>query len=265
MMRKIKLIVSGLLVAGSVTTPVNGGVSYTDSFDGPALDPEWTVLGTAGTFSSGHYQVSHNGSGINGIRRTVGLGDFTEVLELDNMTFSGVVDTQIRHKDSSGYQLIVNIVNGTLACGVWDGSAYLPQSAVSLAGATDLNLRFTWTDEPGVGGRWLIKYEADDGGYQTLAAVPSSVYRSDDSSGRAFECWMAGAGTGTIDVDYYNFTTGTPASLLEAQVGYHPQDIKHAYLRSSLAVPNPDPTGQVFELVDHATSQTVSRSFPLDR
>jgi len=175
-----------------------------DHFDGPTLDPAWTVLGTAGTFTSGIYRISHTGSGQNGLSRTVGSGDITSVVELDNLSFSGTVDTTFRYIDESGYMLIVQVVDGGLNCGVWNGSDYLPQvTDVPLAGVTDLNLRFTWTDEPGLGGSWLIEYDANDAGYQSLVTIPASVYLSDASSGRTFELWMEGAGTGMIDVDRF--------------------------------------------------------------
>ncbi len=192
---------------------------FTDAFSGPALDSEWTVMGTPGIFVSGHYRITHNGAGVSGLTRTVGSGHFTEVLELDNMSFDGVVDNQYKHIDTSGYQLIVQVINGTLNCGVWTGSAYLPKGgAVSLAGVTDLNLRFTWTDEPGLGGSWLIEYEADDGGYQIFRTIPADEFPSDDSAGRVTEFWMAASGTGTIDVDYYTIAGPLDASQHEPQV-----------------------------------------------
>ena len=202
---KEKVSLRGLaLLVLLFSSTVYGVTGFTDNFNGPTLDPQWSVMGSAGTFVSGHYRITHGGSGVTGLNRTVGSGSFTEVIELDNMNFSGTVDTQYKHIDASGYQLIVQVINDSVNCGVWTGSAYMPKGSSPLGGATDVNLRVTWTDEPGVGGSWLIEYEANDGGYQTLVTVTAAEYPSDDSAGRTTEFWMGATGTGSIDVDYYS-------------------------------------------------------------
>jgi len=209
------------IVAVLILTSTSYAVTdFTDNFDGPSLDAGWTVLGSAGDFTTtpGHYHLIHNGVALNGLTRTVGSGSFTSVLELDNISLNDTVVSEWRFLDDSGYIFLIDFtiiadtgLPASLSCGVWTGSTYLPKSsAISLGSATDLNLRVTWANQAGLGGIWLVEYELNDGGYLTLASVPAAQYPSDGSETRTVEFWMAADGTGSIDVDLYSVVENQP-------------------------------------------------------
>ena len=48
-----------------------------------------------------------------------------------------------------------------------------------------------------------------------------------------------------------------PVSILEAQIGYHPRDVKRVFLRSRHETPPDDPTGKPFEVVDAGSGRAV--------
>ncbi len=68
-------------------------------------------------------------------------------------------------------------------------------------------------------------------------------------------------GWGHINADNFQgvdaLSMGDTVSMLEAQIGYHPEDVKKVYLRSAMASPPVNPTGKTFNIVSKSDGSTA--------
>ncbi len=225
-------------------------IPYTDDFDeAPGTDPTaagyWDeVTGTNGDYTgTGHYNISSAYSTeIPGLSTTIGSGDFTAELSLDNYVaalgpFVDGVDYdytlfEFRISDATQY-VSVQVV-------AWWGDLYLKMLYYSptlafwygpqpiICSPTELNsldIRVNWIDDPTqAGGFWDIDYNLNDTGWVDGAEMmPGDAdvnggggYNEDASDTRTLEFFGFGYTDGglsyatlselSVDVDYYAMT-----------------------------------------------------------
>ena len=186
------VVLSACLIGASALQAVE---PYTDHFDGPVLlDPSWTYINNLGLFNAGCYEMNSDTLLI-GIERTIGQGDFVQVLEMDNLTIQKATLTWVTFQDATG-SFTVFIDSGadpnTVIINVPSANDEFTVALGPPASINSLNVRVTWEDDAtvGVGGSMLVEYELNDtGGYQVLGTILTA---SDASADRRFRLQTVG-------------------------------------------------------------------------
>jgi len=189
--------------------------AFNDEFDSQATTEEsWLILGTDYLFVNGCFGMASNGGTRTGLSLNggIGQGDFQLVLKWRDVSMTSTTDARLEFGDQGGYSMLFRVLcdedgsysidTSILGPAPWSESKKLPSF-------TDINFRVTWQDDPaaGRGGTWLMEYELDDSGYQTLVTVSSDLYLANADVDRSFRFWVSAVeGNAVIFADSFDIT-----------------------------------------------------------
>ena len=213
-MSKLSII---LLMLCVLAVSAIGVRPYTDYLDDAAgSDPLgggfWDeVTGTTGAYTgTGHYHVSSAVSTeVSGLSATIGEGDFTAELHLDNFQASlgPTLDPDYEYTEFMWYvydttnQLQLQITNWAGAIYFkalqWNGATWVNYTQPIVTDSSSihsLNLRISWKDDPaeGKGGQWDMEYNLNDGGWDAWHTITSDQYTEDPTEDRYTQFWAVG-------------------------------------------------------------------------
>ena len=209
-MRTLRAFVSS--VALTVICEIAGAGIIIDDFDGPSLDPGWTVVGQAGSFSTnpGSYTVTTEYPNYSGLSRTVGVGDFEVMIQYGRITGLAGANVRLDINDGTGFFVIMaeapryggwgpNIVadwnNGT------GGNQRLMSVQISNAPIDDLAFDILWSESTRT---FVTKYKLNGA---VWSSEYSAAYGVPSSPGRTATPWIlawdSGSGTTSAEMNGY--------------------------------------------------------------
>lgn len=216
-----------IAIAVAASTPIARASVIIDHFNGPTLDPAWTVVGNAGSFATnpGSYTVSTvYGEGA-GLTRTLGSGDSEVMIQYGSITGLAGGNARLDVSDGPGQLIVImaeaprnggwgpNIVidfnNGT-------GPNQRVMSVPISMTITDLAFRMVWSESAQT---FVVSYNLNNAGwsigYTANYGIASSATRTVTPW---ILSWDAGPGTTTAQMNLYSqiVTAAVPGSGVAA-------------------------------------------------
>ena len=193
------------------------GDTIIDTFNGPSLDPAWSVIGNSGNFTSnpGFYTVSADYPQSAGLIRTLGVGDAEVMIRYGSVTGLAGANVRLDINDGPGWFVIMAEAprNGSWGPNIvidWNNGVGPNNRLLSqqFGGAiSDLAFDIRWTESTQT---FSAKYSLNGSGwsqdYSAFFGVASSPTRTVSPW---IIAWDSGPGTTPAELNTYTQTTSS--------------------------------------------------------